>query len=167
MFSSSKNKSIMSDDNLQTFTSDLFKGIGKDITHIFKEEGRYFLSVLLLAIGTKKVPYTTKTLSGISLSAVNNLFARLHKAYHHEEIYNKQSEQLLFLINTEYIFQPSLLKGIFLTCKNAFDTMSIEALSEFSYILTCLPLLRSCPLNVMKLELWKYFSQLHLKLLIM
>lgn len=160
MYSSCENKDIILVDH-QDYISDLFEGTGKNITHIFKKEGRYLLSVLLYAIGTKQIPYTQKTLSGVPLSSINKLFKVLHKSYYQEEVHSKQFEQLLFLINTEYIFQPSLLKKIFLTCKNNFDTMSVEALPEFSYILSYLPLFRSCPLITIKLELWNYFSDLH------
>ena len=55
--------------------------------YYFNKEGRYFLSVLLLAVASKNIPYTDKSIPGVSLHSINNLFDTFYYAYHHFEVH--------------------------------------------------------------------------------
>lgn len=129
------------------------------VNFYFNKEGRYFLSVLLLAVASKDIPYTSKTLLGSSLNSINNLFDTLYYAYHQKELTIELQEKFLFLINAESVFQCSLLNGIFSTLAEYFNTTKDNALPIFISSIPFITLLSSYPLNVAKIKIWNFLSE--------
>ena len=117
------------------------------VNFFFNEEGRYFLSVLLLAVASKNIPYISKTVHGISLYSINNLFDTFYYAYHQEELNSNLQEKLLFFINTESVFQFTLVNKIFSTLSEYFNSSKDNALPVFISSAPYITELSSYPLD--------------------
>ncbi len=135
------------------------------IKYCFLKEGRYFLSVILLASASKNIPYTTKAINGISLNSINNLFDTLYYAYHQEELTNNPEESFLFFINTECLFQCSFLTKVFSTLSDCFHHSKDIALWNYILSLVSASSLITYPLNVAKITIWDYFYKEAFKLI--
>ena len=129
------------------------------VNFFFNEEGRYFLSVLLLAVASKNIPYISKTVHGISLYSINNLFDTFYYAYHQEELNSNLQEKLLFFINTESVFQFTLVNKIFSTLAEYFNSSKDNALPVFISSAPYITELSSYPLNLLKIKMWNILSE--------
>lgn len=128
--------------------------------YFFNREGRYFLSVLLRSISVGNSPYTRKADYGISLDSLNTLFRKLYRAYCSCEIQcprdRSSNERLLFLINAETIYQPSLIKELFSSLRQYFAKSRKEAVTGFLTALQNIGFMKTrCPLNSLILSMWK------------
>ncbi len=128
--------------------------------YYFNKEGRYFLSVLLLAVASKNIPYTDKSIPGVSLHSINNLFDTFYYAYHQEELTNNLTENLLFFINTECLFQPSFLNRLFSALSECFSMSKDIAISTFITLFHYIPSLVNFPLNIVKINIFDSFYQI-------
>lgn len=121
----------------------------------FINNGRYFLSVLLRAINSGTVPYSTDSQDGISLNSLNTFFKKLHQAYNSNELKANPMERYLFLCNTESIFQISFLYKIYESYAKhfipAFYSLNIH---EYQRSLKLISALEFCPLNTVKIATW-------------
>lgn len=126
--------------------------------YLLPKENKYFLSVLLRTINSRETPYTTKAQDGMSLQSLDSLYRLFFEIYQNTAVIRADSlECLLFLINTENIFQVSYMSTLLDTytdLSKQYKGKSFE--TGFNRSRQLIGSIANCPLNTLKLKLLKY-----------
>ncbi len=125
-------------------------------SYTFNKEGRYFLSILFRAISSTNSPYTTKTLSGISLDSLNSFIERFYRGYYSFTLKDNPSERLLLVCNLENIFQYSFLKSIFSNLGILFSEQNRKVMPAFRDSFLLIERLQSCQFHFAKQLIWAH-----------
>lgn len=124
----------------------------------FANEGRYLTSVLFKAMGSGKSPYTRKAQYGLSNKSLLGIFNLLYTAYISQEIQSdSDGERMLFLLNSELIYHPTLVIKIFEFLKSIFKNQKAHAINIYISSLKFINSIKEIHIPSLQVYLWEEY----------